>query len=212
MAALNEILVGRFNKLLTRLLNISGGAPSPQLTPEITPVLVAIPDAPSYSWQKNELLMVAGVTTGAAIGKQAYIQVGNQPGSQQLIEIEQILISNLSAGLQNYVFGQTTISTAAVQRVSSRDSRINPGLGNVQTGPGRFTSGSDSVADGVAGLAGAFNIPNIGLLANTSQVVAVPFVLGPGDAFTIANNALNAAVTAAIFWRARPAAEGELQL
>jgi hypothetical protein len=208
MAMQNEILVGRYNQLLTRLLKVTGGAPSPQLTPEVTPVMVLISDAPDLAFIKQEQLMVVGVnSTGAAIGKQAYYQLANPVNSGLLITVEAFLIENATGLAQDYAYGVTTISTRAALAVSPRDSRVNTGLGNVQFGPGRFTLGSDAVLDGVAGIAN--RIGQVFLLSQTSIFLPVPYVLNPGDAFTVTPNGTNIIAAGTIFYRARPASTDE---
>lgn len=210
MAALNEILVGRFNGLLTRLLKITGGAPAPQLTPEVQPILQLISDSADLAFLKEEFLMVFGATTSNVALKQSYVQVANPSNSGLLIIIEGITVSadfSTPTAVQ-YGFGLTTPSTRAVQRVVSRDSRVNPGLASSQSGPGACTFGSDAVADGVAGI--AFNQARVDLLSFTSLYLPVKYVIEPGDAFSVWCEAVNIPTTASIFYRARAAQQAEL--
>lgn len=206
---LNEILVGRYNQLLTRLLNITGGAPAPQLAAEVMPVLVLVADSPGLAFLKSELLLSFGVdSTGAVPLKLAYIQVANPPGSGGLIEIESYTICNVSAATVDIRACHTTISTKAAQRIQDRDSRINPGVGTAQFGPGRGVFGNDASADGVGGIGNL--APTVRLLAGTSIYMPVAFVLHPGEAFTLAELVGGLAIGGGIYFRFRPALPSEI--
>lgn len=59
MALANEVLVGRPNAVLHKLYSMKEGAPSPQLSPEIQPVIVLEADRPEWAF-------LGGVRRGAA--------------------------------------------------------------------------------------------------------------------------------------------------
>lgn len=211
MAALNEILNGRFSQLLTRLFNVTGGAPAPQLTPEIMPVAVVQDDTPELQFLKGSSLLIAGQKTGNAVGKQAYVQLSNPLSSGLIIRCNGSISNPQPATAQDMGYGITTISTRTPTRVQPRDSRVNDQLAAVQFGPGNFVGGSDLGGDGIGGPA-LTDVPRLVMAALAVFVIPETFVLHPGNAFTIWSNDTNLPVQAIISWSARRAEPGELQL
>jgi hypothetical protein len=95
---LNEILgpAARFQQLLTRKFGILGGAPSPQLTPEISP------EYPLFGEPENRILTSEYLCAGyldeaAAAGNPTQIALWNPTGSNIILVIEKVLFTNLSA-------------------------------------------------------------------------------------------------------------------
>src|SRR5258708_12286195 len=84
MARYNEILTGRFNRLLQKLLQMKGGPPAPQLASEISPQL-SIPDLGVESrfhlgWNSWGF----AINTGGAVGTASASQLPNPPHSQAI--------------------------------------------------------------------------------------------------------------------------------
>src|SRR5260370_2123300 len=77
MARFNEILVGRYNRFLQRLLSMKGGPPAPQLASEIQPQMdvEALPVELRFllGWH----LYQNTVSQGASVGNAAGVQIRN---------------------------------------------------------------------------------------------------------------------------------------
>src|SRR5258708_20335578 len=94
MARYNEILTGRFNRLLQKLLQMKGGPPAPQLASEISPQL-SIPDLGVESrfhlgWNSWGF----AINTGGAVGTASPAQFGNPPNSNVIRAIPNITIES----------------------------------------------------------------------------------------------------------------------
>lgn len=114
MALANEILVGRFSGILHKLLSMKEGAPSPQLSPEIMPVIALEVDRPEYDF-------LAGVRRGSsaasyqssAAGKFGQFSIRNPSGSGLLAVISNIAVSN-NTRIGNFEIRQGSTDAAPV--------------------------------------------------------------------------------------------------
>src|SRR5260370_22739609 len=82
MARYNEILTGRYNRLLQKLLQMKGGPPAPQLASEISPQL-SIPDLGVESrfhlgWNS----FAFAINTASGVGTASAAQLRNPPNSK----------------------------------------------------------------------------------------------------------------------------------
>jgi hypothetical protein len=104
VARFNEILTGRFNRTLQKMLQIKGGPPAAQLATEIMPVFelenlpVELRTLAQMERYFGGTLLVQGATTGGA-------QIRNPAASNTLCVIERIMI------------GATVASTFAMQKI-----------------------------------------------------------------------------------------------
>src|SRR5260370_3026691 len=92
MARYNEILTGRYNRLLQKLLQMKGGPPAPQLASEISPQL-SIPDLGVESrfhlgWNRFGF----AINTAAGVGTASAAQFRNPPNSKVIRVIHKILV------------------------------------------------------------------------------------------------------------------------
>src|SRR5258708_39302674 len=94
MARYNEILTGRFNRLLQKLLQMKGGPTAPQLASEISPQL-SIPDLGVESrfhlgWNSCGF----AINTGGAVGTASAAQLRNPANSKVIAGIDKITIES----------------------------------------------------------------------------------------------------------------------
>src|SRR5882672_9836321 len=97
MAKFNEILVGRFNKLLIKMFSMKGQAPAPQLASEITPsftFLMGVETRYLEGWNRFSGSLSAGPVAAQTDG----FQLRNPVNSGVVAVIEQITISISIAG------------------------------------------------------------------------------------------------------------------
>lgn len=125
MAVYNEILVGRYNRYLQKLLGIKGGPPAASLAGDVMPVIPFYSGIESFIHQGWETFGL-GVQVGAVAASTGKIQLRNPPGSNVVAVIQKIAVSTIAAVVFNLTF-----------RVSS------PALANLAT----VVSGTDSKFD-----------------------------------------------------------------
>jgi hypothetical protein len=202
---LNEILgvAARINSLLTRKFNITGGAPSPQLTPEVTPSF-AIPLRPEDLAPFSERLFTGFVDVAPVALKTSVAQLANPAGSQQLVVIENITVQTLTgaSGIYSGSLGNTATDLAqlpAAGGVIARDGRLNgSSLAHLtfdQSPPTIF----------------AVNLFEVSQLVSLPFVFSVPLILAPGFQCQIVQRvAQNTELLVSFQWREVPLSPGEL--
>src|SRR5229473_7164270 len=142
MAKFNEILVGRFNRALQKLLSMKGGPPSAQLATEITPNIQFNSMGQDFraleDWYRfgiaNEVL--------ANAANQSATRLRNPATSNRIVVIEKIVIG-VSIAAQVQIETQTTaLDLATVLAINSNvswDKRKNVGsiliLSSTNVGP-----------------------------------------------------------------------------
>src|SRR5260370_26890559 len=128
MARFNEILVGRYNRFLQRLLSMKGGPPAPQLASEIQPQMdvEALPVELRFllGWH----LYQNTVSQGASVGNAAGVQIRNPLTSGAVAVITSLQISLTSAEIVNIsqTFGGVTGDLTNVFNGQRVDSRAKP--------------------------------------------------------------------------------------
>lgn len=170
MALANEILVGRFSGILHKLLNMKEGAPSPQLSPEIMPVIALEMDRPEYDFLGGTRRGAAsGSAQSSAAAKYQQMSVVNPVGSGVLAVVDAIVFANTA-------------------RAVVCDVRLGCAVGAAVAGTSRNTDlryGSQALAcnvfsEEVAALTGVVCYRLRGA-QNTTLPVGLTFVLGPGN-------------------------------
>lgn len=196
MALVNEVLVGRPNAILHKLLNMKEGAPSPQLSPDLQAVLVLENDRPEFKFLGGETL---GMGFGdAAAGAANYSHVGliNPVGSGVLVVVERVLLALTAAGSIGQIglqaIGATAWSTA---HAYMRDTRGYPASGSGQTSAltGTFVGADLGAAHGYL-----WQQP---LGANR---IDLDMVLSPGFVALVRPGTVNQRCVATWFFRERP--------
>jgi hypothetical protein len=203
MARFNEILVGRYNRFLQRLLSMKGAPPAPQLASEIQPQmdLEAVPVELRFllGWH----LYHQTVQQLASPANTSGVQIRNPLTSGAVAVITSLQIS-VGAGETvdiSQTFGGVTADLTNVfggQRADSR-AKLNPVL---------IPSSFAPVAD-LAGLVFAATI----VISNPYEFLnkeydAIPMF--PGHTLRIVGQAVNTDLRVHFKWRERPIEEGEV--
>src|SRR5437899_9254339 len=130
MAGYNEILVGRYNRALQKILSMKGAASMNELASILQPSVSFFYRAEFRyleDWDRRGAIFdVPAQGAGAA----SAARIRNPLTSGQIAVIEKILISNNSAVADRYVLESSGQPNAAA----------NTDLGTVAAGPGRFDS------------------------------------------------------------------------
>lgn len=198
MGVFNGIGESGLNDLLTRRLDISGGAPSPAVEPAIFPTLVLESDRIEWGYLKGEnyYSAVNSVNAGGAGTRSSVHLLNSSPGT--IVVVEKALGSVASGSFQARL--------------------VQYGLSIVPVGNLRASGGIDSRIGLRGGSARVIEDNTIGAISTTvlSATFAngefpTKFVLLPGWALYLAPNADNVAISAySLFWRERQALPREL--
>jgi hypothetical protein len=207
MARYNEILVGRFNKALTKIFSIKGSAPSPQCASEIAATI----ELEQVAKENRFLLSVDSygmtIPNPAVGGVISNIKLRNPVGSNVMVVFEKIYAANdavadtidLQIG-SDQTDGGTVVALVTSQNLDSRSGRVS---------------------SLIASRSGAASPPSQTLIAraNVAASSGIDFILtrnqeitlNPGRIIQLVGFAVNRALTGTFFWRERLLEESERQ-
>jgi len=204
MALFNEILAGRYNRFLQKLLQLKGRPPAPQLATEITPAF-DVEDLPVElrilcGW--NLWIAAFGQTVG--LGLAANSQFKNPAGSGVVAVLESIFVgSSVATQLDISTAYNNPANLTNLAGGNRRDSRIQSALSaSVVSSQG----GGAELAFTVATLflpAGAATYPV--LLDKAHQ-----WPILPGTAIRLTTTASQLTTTGFFLWRERPLEDSEV--
>jgi hypothetical protein len=206
LARFNEILAPRFNRFLTKMLSMKGGAPSPQLSGDIIPVLpveeISVESRFHAGWNRFSV----GITIGGVVAQTNAVQIRNPRGSNVIAVVEELSFFSASAG--NEVDLQAIIGSSAAQDVDL--AVVNNGIPLDARNPG--VSGVCKISSGnnVAGGAVAARYQNpVNAVAHTMRTANHQLVLAPGTIYFVLQGITNTALTVNFIWRERFLEESE---
>lgn len=203
---LSEIGQDRFQRRLTRELEIPGHQPAPVLAPEIQPVLVIESERTELLHLQHEHRFACTLTLNAVPAEYYYFHLWNPAGSGMLMVVESFAIEDTGAvavfdmGVANLAFYAVLAGRASY----CLDTRLpqnaigRPGLGDPLVG-------TDPNTGGIAAF-GRFRSTNNG----NSNIINLNYVISPGTGFGIWNPVVNKTHSGFCIWRERPAKDGEL--
>lgn len=203
MALYNEILVGRFNRALQKLLGLKGGPPAPQLAGEIAPSL-PLPWGREMRALESWFTFAFTAGIGAAAGQQSVARMRNPANSNVVAVFERICVALVLTDqplLQSQASGADLVVTAF-----SSQQRLDP----------RGATGSNLIFS-----SNTVGVPAVALI-NKLQIAGAPnttadFIITdieeipllPGDALQVQSNNVNQALNVSWLWRERFLEEGE---
>jgi len=195
MALFNEINVGRYNAILHKLLGMKEGAPSPQVSGDVFPVLGLEMDRPEWKFLGGERLAYSGSYLAAVASKYHQTWLWNPPGSGALCVVEHLDASVHGSGglvgLRDHNVEPSGASKTAVSSVA-RDYRY----GIVATSIG-FYYQTELALVGTRRLVSSTT-------ASARYDLPGPIVLPPGYGVGFGTEAVNQILSANAFWRERP--------
>jgi len=202
MALFNEILTGRYNRFLQKLLQLKGPAPAPQLASEITPAF-DVEDVPVELRVLNGTnLWVWGITVPQVAAQTSALQFRNPTGSGMVAVLEHIILSSNTTQLYTIGWqGNNPADLANSGAAVRRDIRIQSGLSAMKL----------SSANNVAGL--TLDVGEMQVLASTPYTLFSDkhhqFPLLPSCALRILGSA-NASISLMAMWRERAIEDSEV--
>ena len=204
MALFNEILQGRYNLILSKLLGMKAGAPAPTLATDLVAGFTLEDDAPEwYALSGGRLCMGQGALAAGGAGNRSQIQLRNAGSSGMIVRLEAILCASTAAvfGFPVRRFNGTLTGTSAV--VGLRDTRVQ------QTPAASVLTQNNAAAQGTTQ---GVIFPSFGIAGLYSGTWIWPIVLGPATGIMVDPGADNQDLQAVFIWRERAAEPSELQL
>ena len=207
MALYNEILVGRWNKFLAKMLSMKGNAPAPQLAGEISPgfvLFLGVENRALESWYRFGIASI--VVNGGATQKA--VRLRNPLTSNRLVVLEKITCCGLGALVDLFTLETATTNTDLGGAVTlnanvSWDKRLNVGSSlfqSSQTAPPALSLGRETIQ-----LLG--NTPWNFILEEQHEQV-----LSPGEAIQVRGATAAQDIAVGYWWRERAFEESEVSL
>jgi hypothetical protein len=202
MAKYNEILVGRYNRFMQKLLSMKGPACLSQLAGELQPSLPFFNGVENrYLEAWNRFAAAMQLAAGAA-GNKSSVLFRNPVGSNVIAVFEKILDANngAAAQLNAMILAPSTVDLATLQ--STAIGRLDARAGS--TAGSSLILSKTNVAPAIIG-ANAQWIWNVAVSQNLDLVVFEDqeVTLLPGDALQIFTVAAAVPLTDSFVWRER---------
>ena len=211
MAKFNEILSGRYNRILQKLFGMKGGPPAAQLAGEIQPSLQF------FRGQEERYLegwtLVSGFgTTVATAGSTGKFRIRNPTNSGVILVITKLAIADRQATntftigwgpANNADFGNQTNPTVIDARLRQ------PGVGASGPVVGRFTFAQDATGATGTGV-GIFAVDAANKFYDMILTHDQEMVMLPGDGLGIFAQNVNQSEELWVMWRERAMEESEL--
>jgi len=185
----NEIQVGRFNGILSKLLGITG-APAPVSATDIFPMLALEVDRPEWHFLGGERLCQMRWQDAAVAANFSSVGLRNPEGSGVLIVVESITMW-FAANAQAYIGVRANTTIDASYPGRSRDTR-NAAANAV----GLLVERTQATAP-------AYQTSHVVALASTLVRDDTPWILTPGYELMTWPAAQNVAQTTTFNWRER---------
>lgn len=208
---LNEILgsAARFNQLLTRKFGLTGGAPSPQITPEIAPTFSWVA-GPEDAIPAGETLASAVISVAGVAAKRSVAMLSNPTGSNLLVVVEHFDIQfGATGGFVNasVLKLDPLAGLPAAGGICIRDTRVKSDpAGSATTRPPAARISKDNEPPTIL----TANILRRQLPAFGYTEYYQPIVLSPGWSLQVYESDNNLALDAAFAWREVPLQAGEV--
>lgn len=206
MARYNEIQVGRFNRLIQKLLSLKGGASLVSAEDSLGFVLSLFHGAENRyleSWERfGNNTDQAGVA-----GVQSIVQIRNPTGSNIVVVLEKVLVTSTGGGADVFhvQFGPQTADLATVNTVVGRLDRRGRGtpvaiVSSASTIVGAGSFGVFILRFGLSAADQAFD-----LILDVNQEITIL----PGDGFGVLHDSTGIQISVSFIWRERQLEESE---
>jgi hypothetical protein len=202
VARFNEILVGRYNRFLQKLLTLKGGPPAPQLASEIGCGFVLFNGNENRYLEGWGLFGATTVVNPGGVGTTAAVQLRNPTPSNVIASITKVQVTPVTGG-ESFVLG-----------IGGTNADLTtPGAGNrfdrrgIQASaciPSQTTSGGVSPLSTIGRYDTLVNV-TYDLILHDAQEIP----LAPGDAFRIDAQTTNQTFRLIMWWRERFLEESE---
>jgi hypothetical protein len=207
MARFNEILAGRYNRMLQKLFVLKGGPPAAQLASEVMPVFQLFGGVENRLLESWNMWAAPNVIPANAAFVGTY-QLRMPVGTNVMAVIEKISVYNGGAAATNVTLGVqvAAIDLAGIVGVAPRDTRLTMTAGS--TAIASVTSASAQTSGTV------FEVSQLPAGDESQQFILTDdqeFVLTPGFAIRIQGSVINQILGVTVHWRERAMEESEIK-
>jgi hypothetical protein len=204
MAQYNEILTGRYNRFVQKLLGMKGRPPAPQLSGDVQlslQLFSGIENRFLEQWGRQSATAVAPVSAALASGG----SLRNPPTSNVLAVLEKVSVATTGAAEEIDLSMAATINDLATAFATIPLDTRQPAAS--QSPLIASTNSNATGAAALAPIARVLILPNVtyDFIADTDQ----QFVLTPGNAVRLTSTVANQNMLVTFWWRERPMEEGE---
>jgi hypothetical protein len=193
----NEILVGRYNAVLHKLLTMKDGAPAPTLATDIAAGITLEEDRPDWFFLGGEMLCSAPVLLAASPGN--FGTAGLQAATTGVMAVVTgIIINNENAAAASFNIKQGGTPAGALFRSWPRDTRFlipNTTRSNLQVG-------SATAAAAAGNLYQRVTLPAGGSIYIPTEYILVPGASG-AQQLAVETGIANSIVSCTFIWRER---------
>jgi len=202
MAIYNEILVGRYNRALQKLLGMKGPASMNQLAGELITVFNLFYGTENRYLESWDRYAVENEQTAGA-GNTAFLRIRNPTNSGVVAVIEKCELNMSTQDVVTWQIGTATADLASVvanvrNNLDFRNQRLNPALINSST------TGATAL-----NVIGKYTVAVTGKDLILTDNQELPLL--PGDAIQFQNTAVALTLRANLIWRERVMEESELK-
>jgi hypothetical protein len=194
MAKFNEILSGRFNRALQKLLSMKGGPPASQLSTEIG-VQFPLPLGVEFRYLEQWERFGSFNAQAGTVGNFSQVRLRNPAGSNVVGVVEKI------------TFAFTVIDVVTVSLAPVGTDLVTPILTQSRMDARSRGVGALILSQGTPATLPATNLWGADAAANADQDVILDegqeITVLPGDAVTLASNTANTLLRTTIWWRER---------
>ncbi len=209
MAKFNEILAGRYNRALQKLLGLKGGPPSAQLASEIMPI-IQFPMGRETRVLESWFLYASSVQIAPVAGQFGKFRLRNPKTSGTIAVVEKLdILTTVSASAtSNFIYyvddgGVSALATFPfVQQIDTRAKKATSLSFSAETSAASAVGVNIILQDGIG--ATAQNLIQF-LLTDDQQIV-----LNPGTYIQFQSGAQNVPATITLWWRERAMEESEV--
>jgi hypothetical protein len=198
VAIANEILVGRYNRFIQKLLGMKGGVTLSQISGEMTTTL-NVANGAETRYLEGWTLFGAQVGAAAQVGNRNAFAIFNPTGSNVVAVVTLVMAGDSVAAADTF---QLIKVTTPVANIGTNDTANAVGW-DKRDRPGTNMNLSDGVAR--VGTSIAFSTQTAG----TSWIFPIEYPLLPGDELQISSTTNNIVVNYAFHWRERFLEEAE---
>lgn len=209
MARYNEILAGRYNRMLQKLFGLKGGPPAPQLASEIGVTFNLFGGAENRYLEDWDRFAVVLSPAAQGAATPAATRLRNPLGSGVIVVIEKITVNNNSAVADAYEMSMAgpPVVIADLAAVSATQGRFDSRFGPQSTRTAIVPSQGTAVSLGT-------NLLTVALPATTGTIDVISFEdqeipLLPGNAVQVREIVGNQPMICSYWWRQRALEDSE---
>jgi hypothetical protein len=193
MARYNEILAGRYNRMLQKVFGMKGGAVAPQLASEIAPSIVLFNGAENRYLEGWDRFGV-GFGQAAVAAQSSGVRFRNPAGSNVIAVVEKLTVSESVADVTGALFENGFITDLASLDVNRRLD-------------GRGRSAATCITSHTSNPPSAVQFATLPLQANVPYDFVVDedqeLTVLPGDGIQVRTGQNNVLLLVTIIWRER---------